>query len=94
MWTNPTTGNKTASAEHTTHTRLINTQHVLTVCRKSGQSDSVCPAVCLFVHLSLNFSVCSSVCLQRLGSVSVMLVFSVLLNHWNYGCSVVIGNCG
>lgn len=70
----------------------INALHVLTVCHKSCQSDSVCPTVCLFVHLFLNFSVCSSVCLQRLGSVSVMLVFSVLLNHWNYGCSVVIGN--
>lgn len=72
----------------------INTLHVLTVCHKSGQSDSVCPTVCLFVHLSLHLSVCSPVCLQRLGSVSGMFAFSVLLNHLNYGCSVVFGNCG
>lgn len=84
-----------------TKQRRLNTQltvgainTLLTVCHKSGQSNSVCPTVCPFVHLSIHLSVCSSVCLLRLGSVSVMLVFSVLLNHWNYGSSVVFGNCG
>lgn len=84
-----------------TKQRRLNTQltvgainTLLTVCHKSGQSNSVCPTVCPFVHLSIHLSVCSSVCLLRLGSLSVMLVFSVLLNHWNYGSSVVFGNCG
>lgn len=36
----------------------INTLHVLTVCHKSGQSDSVCQ---LFVFLSISPSICLSV---------------------------------
>lgn len=53
-----------------TKQRQLNTQltvgsinTLLTVCHKSGQSNSVCPTVCRFVHLSIHLSVCSSVCL-------------------------------